>query len=215
MTITGANLGATQGTSTVKFNGTTATPSGWSATSIVATVPSGATTGNVVVTVGGQASNGVSFTITVPAPSITSLSPTSGLVGTSVTIAGANFGATQGSSTVSFNGTTATPSGWSATSIVAPVPSGATTGNVVVTVGGQISNAIAFTVTTGSASPTAPGNLAAVASTLAPVVVSEQGYIYSLSQTSHTTAAFDSSGGRFAGAVRLLASGGDLHTFRQ
>src|SRR5208283_4337204 len=84
----GANFGATQGTSTVKFNGTTATPTSWSATSIVAPVPTGATTGNVVVTVNGVASNGVSFTVTSSGPSITSLNPTSGLVGASVTITG-------------------------------------------------------------------------------------------------------------------------------
>ena len=59
MTITGTNFGATKGTSTVTFNGTTATPTTWSATSIVVPVPAGATTGNVVVTVGGLASNGV------------------------------------------------------------------------------------------------------------------------------------------------------------
>src|SRR5258707_14675487 len=82
-----------------------------------------------------------------PPASIASLSPTSGLVGTSVTIAGANFGATQGTSTVKFNGTLATPTSWSASSIVVPVPAGATTGNVVVTVGGSPSNGISFTVT--------------------------------------------------------------------
>ncbi len=148
VTIAGTNFGATQGTSTVKFNGIAGTPTSWSATSIVVPVPSGATTGNVVVTVGGVASNGVNFTVTAPAPSITSLTPSSGLVGTSVTITGSNFGATQGASTVKFNGTAATPTSWSATSIVAPVPSGATTGNVVVTVGGVASNGISFTVTT-------------------------------------------------------------------
>src|SRR2546425_1939583 len=143
----GANFGATQGTSRVTFNGTAATATSWSATSIVAPVPAGATTGDVVVTVGGVASNAVSFTVTVPAPSITSLNPTSGLVGTSVTIAGANFGATQGTSTVTFKGTAAAPTSWSATSIVVPVPAGATTGNVVVTVGGVASNGVSFTVT--------------------------------------------------------------------
>src|SRR6266849_3316240 len=40
-----------------------------------------------------------------PPPSITSLNPISGPVGTSVTIAGASFGASQGTSTVTFNGT--------------------------------------------------------------------------------------------------------------
>src|SRR2546425_685156 len=104
VTVTGANFGTTQGTSTIKFNGTTATPTSWSATSIVVPVPSGATTGNVVVTVSGAASNGVTFTV-VPPPSITSLNPTSGVVGASVTVTGANFGATQGSGTITFNGT--------------------------------------------------------------------------------------------------------------
>jgi IPT/TIG domain-containing protein len=82
----------------------------------------------------------------VPAPSITSLSPTSGPVGTAVTITGVNFGATQGTSTVSFNGAAATATSWSSTSIVAPVPTGATTGNVTVTVGGQTSNGVIFTI---------------------------------------------------------------------
>src|SRR6202023_1443158 len=103
-------------------------------------------TGNVVVTVGGVASNGVVFTVAVPAPSITGLNPTSGPVGTSVTIAGTNFGSTQGASAVTFNGTAATVGTWSATSITAAVPNGAATGNVVVTVGGVASNGVVFTV---------------------------------------------------------------------
>ncbi len=144
--ITGTNFGATQGASTVAFNGTAATPTSWSDTSIVAPVPTGATTGNVVVTVGGLPSNGFNFTVAQPPPSITSLNPTSGAIGTPVTITGANFGGTQGTSTVTFNGTAATPTSWSATSIVVPVPAGATTGNVVVTVGGQASNGVPFTV---------------------------------------------------------------------
>src|SRR5215831_13022105 len=130
--ITGTNFGSTQGTSTVAFNATKASPTSWSATSIVAPVPSGATTGKVVVTVGGRASNGVTFTV-VSAPNITSLSPTSGVVGASVTITGVNFGSTQGTSTVTFNTTKATPTRWSASSIVTAVPVGAATGNVVVT----------------------------------------------------------------------------------
>src|SRR3984893_9957442 len=55
----------------------------------------------------------VVFTVSVTSPpSLTSVTPTSGAVGTAVTIAGANFGATQGTSTVTFNGTTATPTTW-------------------------------------------------------------------------------------------------------
>ena len=63
MTLTGVNFGSPQGTSTVCFNGTMATPTSWSASSIVVPVPNGTTTGPVVVTVGGVASNGVTFTV--------------------------------------------------------------------------------------------------------------------------------------------------------
>src|SRR5258707_5529199 len=102
VTITGTNFGATQGSSTVSFSGTAATVISWSATSIATTVPSGATTGNVVVFASGVNSNGSSFTVGL-APSITSLSVTTGAVGAPVTITGTNFGATQGSSTVSLD----------------------------------------------------------------------------------------------------------------
>ncbi len=148
VTITGSNFGSSQGTSTVSFNGTLATPSSWSATSINASVPAGATTGNVVVTVAGAASNGVAFTV-IPTPNISSISPPFGPISTSVAVTGTNFGATQGTSTVTFNGIAGTPTSWSNTSIAASVPSGATTGNVVVTVNGVISNGVSFTVTQG------------------------------------------------------------------
>lgn len=159
VTIAGSNFGATQGTSTVKFNGTTATATSWNASSIIATVPSGATTGNVVVHASGVDSNGTSFTV-LPTPTITSLSPSSATVGTSITITGTNFGATQGTSTVKFNGTTATPTSWNATTIAAPVPSGATTGNVVVTVSGVASSGSSFTVKTLSSISVTPANSA-------------------------------------------------------
>jgi len=156
VTITGTNFGASQGTGTVTFNGVQAHATTWSNTSIVTSVPTGSSTGNVVVGASnGQASNGVSFAVTSNA-AITALSPTAGVAGTAVTITGANFGSTQGTSTVKFNGTAATPTSWSATSIVVPVPTGATDGNVVVSVGGIASNGVAFdaTATIISLSPT-------------------------------------------------------------
>src|SRR6266851_4522424 len=170
VTLTGTNFGETQGTSTVTFNGIAATATSWSATSIAASVPAGATSGNVVVTVGSVASNGVSFMVTIPAPSVTSFNPTSGAAGTAVTISGANFGTTQGASEVKFNGTAGTPTTWSATSVVVPVPAGATTGNVIVTVGGVASNGVSFTVQTDTTPPvvtiTAPANNSTVSATI-------------------------------------------------
>ncbi len=142
VTISGKKFGATQDTSTVTFNGTAATPTSWSDTSIDVPVPAGATNGSVVVTVSGIASNGVVFTFT---PSISGLSTNSAPAGTPVTVTGTNFGATQGTSKLTFNGKVATVTTWSATSIVANVPTGGT-GNVVVTINTIASNGIAFTV---------------------------------------------------------------------
>ena len=144
--IRGTNFGVSEGTSTVEFAGTEAEPSSWSETRITARVPEGATSGAVVVTVEGVASNGVGFTVTVPAPEISGLNPASGAVGTSVEIRGTNFGVSEGTSTVEFAGTEAEPSSWSETRITARVPEGARTGAVVVTVDGVASNGVGFTV---------------------------------------------------------------------
>src|SRR5439155_11831267 len=112
----------------VTFNGTATTPTNWSATSIAAPVPTGATSGNVIVTVGGVASNGASFTV-LPAPIITSLTPVRGAVGRLVTITGTNFGASQGTSAVASNGTGGTPTTWSDTIPGVSVPADASTRN--------------------------------------------------------------------------------------
>jgi Bacterial Ig-like domain (group 3)/IPT/TIG domain/Galactose oxidase, central domain/Kelch motif len=143
--IVGSNFGSSQGTSTVTFNGTMATPTSWSATSVVATIPSGATTGNVIVTVGGVASNELRFVVT-PSPAISSVSPSSAPVGASVTITGTNFGPTQGQSSVTVNGVAATVTSWSNTSIGFSVPSSATSGPIAVTVSGVNSNGANFSV---------------------------------------------------------------------
>jgi len=63
VTITGTNFGAIEGTSTVQFNGTKAPVKSWSDSNIVVTVPGGATTGSVVVTVAGLTSAGLTFTV--------------------------------------------------------------------------------------------------------------------------------------------------------
>jgi hypothetical protein len=80
------------------------------------------------------------------APTITSFSPTSGPVGTTVTINGTNF---TGATSVKFNGVTATFIVNSATKITATVPTGATTGRISVTTpGGTATSTSDFTVTT-------------------------------------------------------------------
>jgi hypothetical protein len=61
--IHGLNFGATQGTSTVTFNGVAADPTYWSDKIINVTVPAFASTGPVIVTVNGVSSNGVIFIV--------------------------------------------------------------------------------------------------------------------------------------------------------
>lgn len=64
VTITGTGFNASQGTGSVTFNGAAATITSWTDTSIVCTVPAGATTGNIVVTnLWGNASTGTAYTV--------------------------------------------------------------------------------------------------------------------------------------------------------
>jgi len=85
-------------------------------------------------------------TSVITAPTINTLTPASGPIGTIVTIGGLNFGATQGTSTLTFNSAVAAPTNWSDRTIVVSVPAYASTGPVIVTVNGVSSNAVIFTV---------------------------------------------------------------------
>src|SRR5207245_526827 len=99
-------------------------------------------------------SSAVSVTV-VRAPTITSFTPTSGPVGTNVTISGTNF---TGATVVTFNGVRADPfTVTSATAIQDTVPTGATTGTLSVTTpGGTATSASAFTVTNSVPDTTPP-----------------------------------------------------------
>ncbi len=115
-------------------------------TQIRANVPAGATTGRIHVTaMDGTATSSSNFTVTFP-PSISSFTPTNGLVGTQVTIIGNNF---TGATLVNFNGVAATTFNVvSNTEIRANVPAGATTGKISVTAAdGTATSASDFTVT--------------------------------------------------------------------
>ncbi len=159
VTITGSNFGSTQGSSMIQFGLSPATVTAWSSTSITATVPTlypGAV--NVLVTVGGNLSNLLPYTVEA-APIITSLSPYSGLAGSSITIKGSGFSSTMASNTVNFGSTTATVTNASTTSLTVTVPAlSVGPANVSVTVGVSTSNAVAYhvmaAVTVKASSPT-------------------------------------------------------------
>ena len=97
-------------------------------------MPIGATTGLIHVTtpVLPAAASATNFGVGA-APTITSFTPTSGKVGTSVTITGTNL---TGVTSVKFNGITATFTPSTATTVTATVPAGATTGKITVTTPG-------------------------------------------------------------------------------
>lgn len=95
VTITGNGFSSTAALNQIRFNGTTATTLSATATMLTTQVPSGATTGPVTVTVGGLASNGVTFTVANagPPPTLTAISPNVGSVqgGQQTTLTGTGF----------------------------------------------------------------------------------------------------------------------------
>ncbi|MBW4891704.1 IPT/TIG domain-containing protein [Mucilaginibacter sp. HMF5004] len=127
VTITGTNF---TGVTAVSIGGVAATSySVVSSTSITAVVSTSATNGNVVVTTTGGTASLAGFTF-LPGPTITAFTPTTGIIGTTVTITGTNF---TGVTAVKFGGTNATSfTVNSATSITATVGS-AVSGSITVT----------------------------------------------------------------------------------
>jgi formylglycine-generating enzyme len=88
----------------------------------------------------------ITFTA-LPGPNITGITPKSAKVGDVITIAGSNFGATQGSSSVEIGGIKAISfTSWKDKEIKAKVPVGAITGKLSVTVNDVKSNEVDLTI---------------------------------------------------------------------
>lgn len=132
-----------KGTTAVSFNGKPATFTVASATYMTATVPTGATSGNVTVTTpGGVLTSNKKFRVT---PQITSFTPSTGSVGAIITITGVSLTQT---TKITFGGIAApTFTLNSDTQVTVTVPTGAATGKIVVTTsGGTATSATSFTV---------------------------------------------------------------------
>ncbi len=129
--------------SVVKFGGTTATTIVRSGTTfITATVPAEALTGKVTVTTGTITLNSAqTFRVL---PTISSFTPPSGPVGTSVIITGTGLEQT---TKVTFDGKSGSFTVNSDAKVTADVPTGATTGKIAVTTkGGSAASTASFTV---------------------------------------------------------------------
>ncbi len=129
VTVNGSNL---TGATDVRLNG--ASVPGFvvvSNTRITFAVPASATSGRIaVITPGGTNESSLNFTVRGPEPQITGFNPTSGGVGTAVTIIGANLAS---ATAVAFNGVNAAFQVVQETNLQATVPANATTGKIRVT----------------------------------------------------------------------------------
>ena len=130
------------GTTEVEFGGASATFKVVSDTELTAVVPTAAVTGLVsVVTSTGTLTATSKFKVL---PTIKSISPTSGPVGTLVTVTGSGL---TGATSVTVDGKTASFTVVSSSEITVTVPSTAKTGKIVVTTAGGSATSKTFTVT--------------------------------------------------------------------
>jgi YD repeat-containing protein len=134
VTIVGANFSSSIAQNTVSFNGTSAAITSATATQLVVTVPTGATTGSITVTTPATSVTSVSpFTVTSSSgkPRIDSFTPQTVDVGTAVTIAGANFDPAPPNDRLIVNTTAApVPSTASSASITVSAPRNAGSGHI-------------------------------------------------------------------------------------
>ncbi len=153
VTITGTNFDPVWWRNTVMFNGTSpvvsapATVTTATAGNLVVTLPSGAVSGTITVTIDNQVSNSFAYTVASPAPAIYSYSPAAAIPGQTITITGANFSTTCANNVVTFGTITQAASTCSSTQLTVTVPAGVTCGtyNMFVTVGALNSNTVTFT----------------------------------------------------------------------
>src|SRR6185436_3819362 len=142
ITVTGTGL---TGVSEVQFQGARAevvTPV--SATSLQVTVPAGAVTGRLtIVGPGGQGMSTVAFRV---APKIVDFTPTTGILGTPVTLTGFNLSSGNVSPVVQVGTATAVVSNVSATSVTMTIPPTAATGRLTVKTADGVATTVASLV---------------------------------------------------------------------
>jgi hypothetical protein len=134
VTLYGAGFGSTPSLNTVTIAGVPATVQSVTATELVLTVPTGATTAVIaVVSPYDNSSTGGPFVVESSAPVVSGFSPTIGAPGTAVTILGSRFDTVTSQNSVTLNLTGSSVTAATSTSLGATVPSGAASGRFTVT----------------------------------------------------------------------------------
>lgn len=135
VTIEGSGFGALASENTVTFNGAGAAVISASVTTLVVTVPAGATSGAIAVSApDGSATSATPFTVTGPTvPILSGFTPAIGVPGTVVTIHGAHFDLVPAGNQVRFNLRRASPSAATANTVTVPVPERAGSGHITLT----------------------------------------------------------------------------------
>lgn len=138
VTISGENFGNSDTDLIVEFGGVKSTILSVSDKSIVATVPEGAISGPIEVSIGARSATSTETFIVIGMPLIASFSPVKGLPGTEVVISGNNFGETTEDIQVTIGESIASITASDETSITIEVPEGAYTGIITVKVDGLV-----------------------------------------------------------------------------
>ena len=137
VTIQGNGFSTTPASNIVKFNGVAATVTSATATQLTVKVPASATTGLISLTVASSTvTSDSAFTVTTDdtglAPVVTGFTPSSGTVGTAVTVSGSHFLPVAGQTTVALNSTSVVPTSLTDTALTFNVPASTGTGKVQV-----------------------------------------------------------------------------------
>ena len=136
VTVQGHGFSPTPANNTVTFNGVPATVSTATANELVTTVPTGATTGQIAVTVGANtALSATPFVVDedLRPPVIQTVSPTIGAIGTPITVTGESLAPVPNQTDVRLNHRPAHPTATTNVEVVFPIPAQTGSGKVRVT----------------------------------------------------------------------------------
>ncbi len=139
VTIVGENFGETVAENEVRFGDDLATISSLDEDQLVVSVPQGAETGKILVTVGQQNAESIEDFTVIPPPTISGFDQNAGKPGDQITITGEHFSTTLEDNIVTFpEDVTATVISASETELVVEVPENTSTGPISVSIQGNV-----------------------------------------------------------------------------